>query len=176
MNLLPILLGFMLFSGFNKKNKDAQFGGLNLGDLSGILSNPDLIGLLPHITKLFDKNACEEDKNAAMMALMTNPAMFEIIQKFTAKGDRPQDTAQDFGNFGDKAQEQPTDGKDGYSAESKEFYSCNRANNEKDAKHTVYNDGYSAESKEFFKPVENVAGIEISQKLYKLYDNWYIKK
>ena len=103
---------------------------------------------MPHITKLFDKNACEEDKNAAMMALMTNPAMFEIIQKFTAKGDRPQDTAQDFGNFGDKAQEQPTDGKD----------------------------GYSAESKEFFKPVENVAGIEISQKLYKLYDNWYIKK
>ncbi len=31
-------------------------------------------------------------------------------------------------------------------------------------------------SKEFFKPIEKVAGNEISQKLYEIYDNWYIKK
>ena len=35
---------------------------------------------------------------------------------------------------------------------------------------------FSQESKDFFKPIENVAGAEISQKLYSLYDNWYIKK
>lgn len=143
MNLLPILLGLIMFSGFNKKDKNKQsVGGLNLGDLSGILSNPDAIGLLPHVTKLFDKNASEEDKNAAMMALMTNPAVFEIMQKFTSKKDDGQDVAQDFGE--NSQQENSTE--------------------------------FSAESKEFFKPVENVAGVEISQKLYKLYDNWYIKK
>lgn len=31
------------------------------------------------------------------------------------------------------------------------------------------------EKDDFFKPVEKVAGIEISKELYDLYDNWYIK-
>ena len=37
-------------------------------------------------------------------------------------------------------------------------------------------DRFEAESREFFRPVEKVAGAEISGKLYKLYDNWYVKK
>lgn len=35
---------------------------------------------------------------------------------------------------------------------------------------------FSSESRDFFRPVEKVAGVEISHKLYGLYDNWYIKK
>ena len=35
---------------------------------------------------------------------------------------------------------------------------------------------FSQESRDFFRPVEKVAGVEISSKLYGLYDNWYIKK
>ena len=32
------------------------------------------------------------------------------------------------------------------------------------------------ESEEFFRPVENIAGVEVSEKLRHLYDNWYTKK
>lgn len=33
----------------------------------------------------------------------------------------------------------------------------------------------SATSQEFFRPIDNIAGIEIKHKLYLFYDNWYVK-
>lgn len=35
---------------------------------------------------------------------------------------------------------------------------------------------FSDKAVNHFKPVETVAGAQISEKLYNLYDNWYIKK
>lgn len=35
---------------------------------------------------------------------------------------------------------------------------------------------FSEDAVGFFKPVETVAGVQISEKLYHMYDNWYIKK
>lgn len=42
-------------------------------------------------------------------------------------------------------------------------------------KENSYDNNYSKESQDFFKNVENVAGKEVSKKLYHLYDNWYTK-
>ena len=76
MNLLPLLIGIVLIGSFNKQNKK-QTGF----DLSQIISNPDVLSLLPDIAKFFDKNATEEDKNTALMSLLANPVVFEIMQK-----------------------------------------------------------------------------------------------
>lgn len=163
MNLLPLLIGLMLMNGF-KKDKNKKQGGLgSLGDLGGIFSNPDAMALIPHITKLFDNGASEEDKNAAMMALMTNPAVFELVQKFMTKKTDGQATEQNDG--------QPDDAPKGDGGKS-----VFETGNGMDGDAAFDAEAFSAESKEFFKPVENVAGVEISQKLYGLYDNWYIKK
>lgn len=145
MNPLPLLLGFMLIKGLGKKDKDSGDGGLG-----SLLGNPDAMAMLPHVTKLFDSAATEQEKNDAVMALMTNPAVFDIVSRFTVKNDG---------------------GKSG-----------KNNNDDAPADETAKNAGetgkreYSDESKEFFRPVEKVAGAEISGKLYKLYDNWYVKK
>lgn len=137
MNPLPLLLGFMLIKGLGKKDKDSGDGGLG-----SLLGNPDAMAMLPHVTKLFDSAATEQEKNDAVMALMTNPAVFDIVSRFAAKNDG---------------------GKSG------------KNNDDAPAGETEKRE-YSDESREFFRPVEKVAGAEISGKLYKLYDNWYVKK
>ena len=143
MNLLPLLLGFVLFGTFNKRDKQQAF------DLSQILSNPDIANLLPHVAKLFDKTANEEDKNFAIMNLLTNPAIFEIMQKFS--------TTQQ------KTTQQNDDN-------TKETVDLSKENDNQPKQE------FSDESKEFFAPIQEVAGKQISKKLYALYDNWYVKK
>ena len=34
----------------------------------------------------------------------------------------------------------------------------------------------SNESQEFFKPIENIADAEVKNKLYSIFDNWYVKR
>ena len=80
MNPLPLLLGFMLIKGLGKKDKDSGDGGLG-----SLLGNPDAMAMLPHVTKLFDSAATVQEKNDAVMALMTNPAVFDIVSRFAAK-------------------------------------------------------------------------------------------
>lgn len=33
----------------------------------------------------------------------------------------------------------------------------------------------SADSREFFRPIENIADAEVKHRLYRFYDNWYVK-
>ena len=151
MNLLPLLLGFVLLGNFNKQNKKLNF------DLLQILSNPDLAGLLPHVAKLIDKNSTEEDKNFAMMNLLTNPAIFEIMQKFTNKQEQPHQDETNQTNQESDMQNEPEQ-------------------TQNKPEQTQSEQSFSAESQEFFAPIKDVADKQISQKLYALYDNWYVKK
>jgi len=148
MNLLPLLLGFVLLG--TAKSKDKKNGI----DLSSLLSNQDALTLLPHVAKLFDKSATEDDKNSAVINLMSNPIIFELMQKF-------------FVNQPSQEDKQPSN-----ENQDKQTHSEPKNENENNE---IQKD-FSQESKDFFKPIENVAGAEISQKLYSLYDNWYIKK
>ncbi len=153
MNLLPLLLGFVLIGNF-KKQGEKQNGF----DLSQILSNPDLVSLLPNVAKLFDKTATEEEKNTAMMAMLTNPVIFEIVQKFAGKNQN--DSQQ---NNDAQQKEQQTDKQE-------------QNKQKQDECQTQKQQTFSDESKEFFAPIKDVADKQISKKLYALYDNWYIKK
>ena len=158
MNLLPLLLGFALIGSINKKDKKQAF------DLSQILSNPDIANLLPHIAKLLDKSANDEDKNFAMMNLLTNPAIFDIIQKFATRQTQTDTQTQQ--------ENQTENSKNNQTNEQKqEQNSC-----QKDDTNTQSKESFSAESQEFFAPIQEVADKQISKKLYTLYDNWYVKK
>ena len=130
-----------------------------------ILSNPDLAGLLPHVAKLIDKNSTEEDKNFAMMNLLTNPAIFEIMQKFTTKQEQP-----DLDKTNENNPKQDND----FSQKQDNEY--DQKQDEIKPEQTQNEQPFSAESQEFFAPIKDVADKHISQKLYALYDNWYIKK
>lgn len=153
MNLLPLLLGFVLIGSF-KKHSEKQNGF----DLSQILSNPDIVSLLPSVAKLFDKTATEEDKNTAMMALLTNPVVFEIMQKFAGKNqNETQENNSQQNEQQTNKEEKPEQKQDEYKPQEKQ-------------------QTFSDESKEFFAPIKDVADKQISKKLYALYDNWYIKK
>jgi len=151
MNLLPLLLGFVLLGNFNKQTKKE-----NGFDLSQILSNPDLVSLLPTVAKLFDKTSTDEDKNLAIMTLLTNPVIFEIVQKFAGKNQN--ETPQQNSEPQNEKNEKPKDKQN----------ECNQKNEKQQT--------FSDESKEFFAPIKDVADKQISKKLYALYDNWYVKK
>ena len=153
MNLLPLLLGFVLIGSF-KKHGEKQNGF----DLSQILSNPDIVFLLPNVAKLFDKTATEEDKNTAMMALLTNPVIFEIVQKFAGKN---QNETQESNNS-QKEQQASTEEQ--------------TRQKQDECKQQEKQQTFSDESKEFFAPIKDVADKQISKKLYALYDNWYVTK
>ena len=152
MNLLPLLLGFVLLGTFNKQNKKE-----NAFDLSQILSNPDLVSLLPNVAKLFDKTATDEDKNLAIMTLLTNPVIFEIVQKFATKNQN--------------SYEQNNQPQNEEKTEQKQEEHHNKQEEKNEKQQT-----FSEESKEFFSPISDVADKQISKKLYALYDNWYVKK
>ena len=143
MNFLPLLIGCVLLGSFGRQNKKQDSF-----DLSSLLSNQDVVSLLPHLAKVFDNNATQEDKNLAIMNLLTNPAIFEIVQKFATKQPEQQDKEKQ--NTDDKSQ-----------AEQKQDKT---------------EQNFSAESQEFFAPIKDVADKQISKKLYSLYDNWYTKK
>ena len=158
MNLLPLLLGFLLLGKVNKQDKKQAF------DLSQILSNPDVANLLPHVAKLLDKNAGDDDKNFAIMNLLTNPAIFEIVQKFATR------------QTPNQQQEEKTQ-----TEKQAENIHKTEQNKEENIEQTNLNNTqktqtFSAESQEFFAPIQEVADKQISKKLYALYDNWYVKK
>ena len=163
MNLLPLLIGFVLLGSFNKQDKKQAF------DLSQILSNPDLTNLLPHIAKLLDKSADEQDKNLAIMNLLTNPAIFEIVQKFATKQQPQQDKNQQ-NNQEDNSKNNETPSQN-QTVQNQE-QTVDQTNNQ----NTQNQQTFSAESQEFFAPIQEVADKQISKKLYALYDNWYVKK
>ena len=144
MNFLPLLIGCVLLGSFGRQNKKQD--GF---DLSSLLSNQDVVSLLPHLAKLFDNNATEEDKNLAIMNLLTNPAIFEIVQKFAIKQPKQEKNKE----------KQNTDDQ-----------------NQTEQKQDETEQNFSAESQEFFAPIKDVADKQISKKLYSLYDNWYTKK
>ena len=107
---------------------------------------------------MFDKTATEEDKNTAMMALLTNPVIFEIMQKFAGKN---QNETQENNS---QQKEQQTNKEEKTEQKQDEY------------KPQEKQQTFSDESKEFFAPIKDVADKQISKKLYALYDNWYIKK
>lgn len=158
MNLLPLALGFLAWQ-FLKKNgngTNSALGGLN--GIGNLLNNPDALGMLTSFGKLSDKKATTAEKTSALIELLSSPAILEVAKSL-------------FKNY---APASGSDKADNRQSEEKKTGAGKKSSpiSEDDFKTEEATD----ESKQFFKPVETVAGVEISKKLYHLYDNWYLKK
>ena len=120
-------------------------------DLTGFLSE-DTQNLLSCINKLQDKSLSQEDKTSAIFALISNPTVMSILSNLAPNGTPPTDN------------------------ESKSPPPCatEPSSHQNDEGYTF--DTPSAEAEQAFEPIKNIAGVEVSHKLYSLYDNWYGKR
>lgn len=157
MNLTTValaLLAFKLLSGNStERKKDAPKVDF------GQFLNDDTQTLIENVTKLQDKSLSQEDKTSAIFALLTNPAVLGVLSNFTGgKGQENQDQTPK-----ESPSQQPTFVKQ-----------------EEEVSTHQNDEGYtfrapSDEAKQGFAPIEKIAGVEVSHKLYSLYDNWYAK-
>ncbi len=162
MNLIPLVLGFLLFKmlpAFNNKNaaqkpdesvKRDPFG--NIDQLQQALS------LVTLFNKLKDNKA---DMSQVMGEVMNNPLAMDLIKRF---------------GFG--AKEENTDARS--SSDTQKEYN-NQTTNQNARQEATENKEPEKEkteedfsSSDLFHPVENIAGVELTEKLKKYYDNWYL--
>ena len=146
MNFLPVIIGVLLFSLFSDKGGGKQSGGS--GNAIDMENIQNTVGAINSFNKLGGKDT---DKMSVVMELMSNPVVAELVGKFL--GNQPTSGAdEEIHNDGATETEQDFNARDTSASEATE------------------------ESEEFFRPVENIAGVEVSEKLRHLYDNWYTKK
>ncbi|MEG1706598.1 MAG: hypothetical protein RR086_03360 [Clostridia bacterium] len=147
MNILYLVLFFVVFKMFNGGDKNTSDTKSSFDSLSslGILGDNGK-DIINSINKLNDP---QSNKQNVILEIITNPAVFSLAQEmfFHKKNTKTEDNESDKG-----------------SAERRDTPNSKPQEEQ----------GFSEESKEFFKPITNVAGKEISEKLYSLYDNWYI--
>ncbi len=139
MNPLPILLGVFAWNAL--KPQKPKTGGESWDQLGQLLARPELLDVLGSVSKLTDKTVSPEEKNAALMELITNPTVIELAKEVLHANESGEPHVTDV-------------------TESK----------------VVPPNSASPQHSEtpVFEPVEKIAGIEISEKLKKLYDNWYV--
>jgi nucleosome binding factor SPN SPT16 subunit len=162
MNLIPLVLGFLLFKmlpTFSNKNAAQQpdesikrdpFG--NLDQLQQALSLVDLFN------KLKDNKA---DMSQVMGEVMSNPLAMDLISRF---------------GFGAKGQtteaKETTDTQKEYDNQTVNQTASEESTQTKVTEEENTEENFS--SADLFQPVENIAGVELTEKLKKYYDNWYL--
>ncbi len=151
MNLTTValaLLAFKLLSGKPSSSKAEQ----PKVDFGSFL-NEDTQNLLSCVNKLQDKSLSQEDKTSAIFALITNPAVMSILSNLSPNGSQNNDATSNSPPTQTDIQQNCRQNDEGYTFETP-----------------------SAEAEQAFEPIKNIAGVEVSHKLYHLYDNWYAKK
>ena len=115
-----------------KSNKSSP---VSLDSLSGLLSD-DTKSVLSSAQTLIDSSASSEDKTGAVLNLVSNPAVINVVQQA----------------FGGGQKSAPAND-EGYVFPAR-----------------------SEESQSFFRPIDQVCGTEVKDRLCWLYDNHYVKK
>lgn len=188
MNLILIALAAYLLTQFPKKNNsDTTQQQSKTSKTFEDLSNMGIFGdntksLFDSFTKL---KSSDQDKTGVLLELLSNPIVFEMAKNmlFKAKTEEKKPEEPYYDDKKDKTANvnASTDKKDDVNSDNLESQSVDTTTDTtKDNSNANTNSQLmlkpSTESVEFFKPVEKVAGVEISKELYNLYDNWYIKR
>ena len=145
-----ILLAWQVLSKNNDRRDNSQ-SSPTVG-LTDFLSD-DTKNMLDCFGKLSNGTCSQEDRTSAIFQMMANPAVMNIASNL-------------FGGFGaTNASTTDTTPRDSQSSEKTAY---------------TNSEGYkfetpTAESVEFFRPIDNIADAEIKHKLYRFYDNWYVK-
>ncbi len=142
-----VLLAWQLLADRNAPPKRPPQIGI------GDLFCDDVKNIIHTAQKLSSEDCSQQDKAGAIFEIMCNPAVQSIANNF-------------FGGMGSKNSEQPQQSPP------------EQPSGETDP--NVNSEGYrfetpSAASQEFFRPIDNIADAEVKHKLYRFYDNWYVK-
>ena len=156
MNFLPIMIGVLLISMFSDKNGGAK-KNIEKDNLLDVENIQNTIGAINSFNKLGVKDA---DKMGVVLELMSNPVVAELMEKFLGKSQS---------ESGQNLRDDESENEQSFSQnEQKEFFENTFSQEPSDED--------SSETDDLFKPVENIAGVEVSAKLKHLYNNWYTKK
>lgn len=157
----------------DKKQNDGVFGG---GDFSGLSSflNDDTKEIIDNVGKFSSPESTNDDKMSAVFQMMTNPAFSNITSSIFGGGKteaKPTEQPNENYDETETATQSSGDGIDLDATFNDFMASHNKESNTNE-------EGYkfsepSNEARDFFKPVENIAGVEATHKLHKLYDNCY---
>lgn len=158
MNFVPILLGFLLMNMMSNKTETNQTGGAD--DMGSRINNAfknmniDEIGQILQLVSLFNKMKQKDaDMSQIISEVMSNPVAMEFLNKFA--GGKTSDAQPTTENATKKEQTETASAQFGDNAES--F------------------DGKDNSVDDLFKPVENIAGVQLTEQLKKYYENWYVK-
>ncbi len=133
----------------------------------------------------FSKLNGDGDKTSIIMELISNPLVFNMLKNTLFK-----DKTKEKENESSAPPEEPENKEPIHNTEKdvsnadKDESTANAVekadNAEKQAgteeKFESDGDTFSKEAKDFFRPVEKIAGLEVSHELYKLYDGWYLNE
>lgn len=189
--VLLAVAAYLLFRNNGNNSKKNPFENINNSGLFG----ENTKGLLESLSRL---NQSGQGINMnAILELLSNPLVFELLKNFFVKGAGAQASAP--GTASGTGSAAPASAADtaaasaapasananppahgGYSGidaltGSPVFSSAAQSAQAPEQPRSAGALTHSEESREFFKPVEKVAG-PISEELYSYYDNWYINK
>lgn len=196
MNFLPLILGFLLFkampsfgsggnSGQSQQGQNTQNNN-NKGDFGGgILNNLEdaqqALQLVSAINKIKENKA---DISEVMGEIISNPIAMGLISKMGFGGQQNFDVQ--------SSQEEPPFASEASSADGQLNQNITEDKQQKNAVKEVSrepdkdssSDEKSTDEQTFksaetpadtlFKPVENIAGVELTKQLKKYYENWYV--
>ncbi len=146
-----ILLAWQLLAPDRQRQNVAQ------PQLQDMLSD-EVKSILDSAQKLSKPDCSQEEKAGAIFEIFANPAMQQWAGALFGQG-HPQEAQET------KSDNQPQEAQQAAQAAQTEH---------------VNEEGYRFEtpsqaSQEFFRPIDNIADVEIKHKLYWFYDNWYTK-
>ena len=128
-----LLLAWQLFGSQSTKKRD----------VTDYLS-ADTKSILDCVSQLSSQNSTGNDKMGAILQMMSNPMLADVVGKMFGSGN---------------SAEKPADAPEQGDFANDEGYKFQQP---------------SVASQEFFKPIENIADAEVKNKLYRIYEDWYV--
>ncbi len=163
MNIAMVALGLLAYKMLKGNNSSGNRGDNTASSmLDGMLSE-DAKSILGSIDNLTNGST---DKTGALLSLLTNPSVMSIV---TSMFGGLLDNIVNFGSGNSTASSDSSTGDDTAKSASD---ADEDAGSGKQYDTSPYYSG-SSNAHSFFAHVDNIAGQEVSSKLYHIYDNWY---
>ena len=182
MNFLPLILGILLFkamSGFSDGSGKNDSNSTNQSNGGGIFDNLENAQQALQLMSTFNKiRENKGDMGEMLGEIMSNPMAMNFVSSFmnnNASDTQARTAPAD--NVSAAAYETPPDNEN-HTRPQTETPTDSQSQPQQDASERT-EQGFDVEGTEtltdtLFKPVEKIAGVELTQQLKSYYENWYV--
>ncbi len=175
MNIATIAICYLAYRmlGNNSTNRSgtASSGSASSGILDNMLSEEakSIMGSIDTLTH------SQGDKTGALLSILTNPSVMAVVSSMFGG---VLDSLINFGknttsSSADTAEFTGSNPQQSESNHTVSYTTDNTTDTHSTAQDSTPYYGGTDGAHEFFAPVDNIAGREVSSKLYYIYDNWY---